>query len=115
MLFLRSFINFFMVPVITLVIFYSRKREELKPNFELLITYSTLVVLNIPLTRVFTFVAKFVIGKNIEADSSYYTICGILAAVTLAVGWENYLKAKAKAKDRQENSEDMDESEESEE
>ncbi len=95
MLFLRSFINLFMVPVITLAVFYRNNKADFKPTFELLIKYSIIVSLNIPLTRVFTLFAKTLTGLNIEADSSYYTVCALVAAVVMAYGWEYCLKAKA--------------------
>ena len=85
MLFFRSFINFFIVPVISLVLIEKKGDVQLEPSFELFLKYCVIVACNIPLTRVFTFFAKIVTGMEVEADSSYYTICAIFAAVLIMV------------------------------
>ena len=92
MLFLRSLINFFFVPVISLVLvkYLSKGKEDansaydIKPTFGLLLKYTVLATLNIPLTRVFTYFGRITTGIDIEADSSYYTICAILASTMMA-------------------------------
>lgn len=42
-----------------------------------------LVCFNIPVTRVITFVLRITTGKNIEADSSYYTVAALISAAIL--------------------------------
>ncbi len=83
MLFLRSFINLMIVPSIAIYLSQKANRGTFKPTIELAIQYAVATVLNIPLTRVFTFFARKMIGINIEADSSYYTVLAIAASIVL--------------------------------
>ena len=109
MLVLISFINLFMVPVISIGILYRNKREDLKPSFDLFIKYSILTSLNIPITRIFTYVGKVLTDVNIEADSIYYTVCAVFAAMVMAFSWESYLANRDKKIHEQENSIDINE------
>ena len=83
MLLMRSFINFFFVPVIAYYMFSMKVRGKVQPDFESFILYIILVCFNIPVTRVITFILRIATGKNIEADSSYYTVAALVAAVLL--------------------------------
>lgn len=83
MLIFRSFINFFFVPVIAMYLYYKQKKRPLVPDFKLLIVYCILVSVNIPVTRVITFIIRVISNVNIEADSSYYTIAAIVAAALI--------------------------------
>ena len=83
MLFIRSFINLIIVPVVAFYIFYKKYNKELKPNFEALLIYAIMVPCNIPVTRLFTFFIRKVVGINVEADSSYYTVAALIAATIL--------------------------------
>lgn len=94
MLLFRSFINFFMVPVLCIVIMHRKSLEEIKFSLYLFLQYCVIVCLNIPLTRVFTFFGRIFLGAEIEADSSYYTICALLAAVLMAMLKEIYSNRK---------------------
>lgn len=89
MLFLRSFINLLIVPVLFLVLsndVAERKNIfDLKPSFPLLVKYCVAVALNIPITRIFIYFARFVKGIDIEPDSTYYTIFAILGTVLMAL------------------------------
>lgn len=88
MLFLRSFINLLIVPVLFLVLsndVAERKNIfDLKPSFPLLVKYCVAVALNIPITRIFIYFSRFVKGIDIEPDSTYYTIFAILGTVLMA-------------------------------
>ena len=86
MLFLRSIINFFFVPVLALY-YFLREDITIKKGFEnypkwttMLLQYIVIIVCNIPLTRVFTFALRIVTGMEVEADSSYYTVAALAAA-----------------------------------
>ena len=83
MLFIRSFINLLFVPVVALVLFYKKKSQRCEASFDTLLHYMIITACNIPLTRMSTFVIRKITGMNIEADSSYYTIAALLAAVLL--------------------------------
>ncbi len=83
MLLMRSFINFFFVPVVAYYMFSMKVRGKVQPDFESFILYIILVCFNIPVTRVITFILRIVTGMNIEADSSYYTVAALVAAVIL--------------------------------
>ncbi len=83
MLTIRAFINLFFVPVVALFMFNKRNSIPLDMTFENLIRYVILVPWNIPFTRFFTYIIRIITGMNIEADSSYYTIAALLAAVCL--------------------------------
>ncbi len=85
MLFLRSFINLFMVPVVALVLFAKRENRELNPTLETLLRYCIIVAGNIPITRVITFLVRILTNMDIEADSGYYTVAALLAAVIMPV------------------------------
>lgn len=83
MLFIRSFINLLFVPIVAFGIFYKRYGKVLRPDFEGLLVYAMLVVCNIPVTRLFTYIIRKTTGLNAEADSSYYTVAALVAAVLL--------------------------------
>lgn len=99
MLIIRSFINFFFVPVIAYYLLCKKHDKKLQPNFESIIIYIILVCFNIPLTRVFTFALRVLVGKNIEADSSYYTVVAIISAVLMPVLYELGMKIAQSNKD----------------
>ncbi len=111
MLALRSFINFFFVPVIGLCLFLKKEHEEtilipqnISPNLQLLIRYCMFVVFNIPFTRVITFFIRIFIGKNIEADDSYYTITAIVATVLIPYVYDYFASRKQKKVEMQKKS-----------
>lgn len=83
MFFLKAFINFFFVPVIALAAGSRTEIEKMKPAFSLFIRYCILVCLNIPLTKVLTIPAEKFLEREIPADSGYYTVFAILAALVL--------------------------------
>ncbi len=83
MLFLRSFINLILVPILSVYLSKMANRKEIKPSIELLFQYAVAVSLNIPVTRIITIIIRISGGLNIEADSSYYTIVAILSAMIL--------------------------------
>ncbi len=89
MLVLRSFINLFIVPVIAFY-YFLRKNVVLKKGFEnlplwfrMLVQYCIILAMNIPITRAFSFALRIATGLNVEADSSYYTIIAIIAAIVM--------------------------------
>lgn len=88
MLYMRSFINFFFVPVVAYYMFSMRFKGKVQPDFESFILYVVLVCFNIPVTRVITFILRITTGKNIEADSSYYTVAALIAASILPALYE---------------------------
>ena len=57
--------------------------ENLPAWFKVLVQYCIIVVFNIPITRVLTFLIKTGTGISIEVDSSYYTIVAIIAAFVM--------------------------------
>ena len=83
MLFLQSFINYFMVPVICILLMYRKKKDELKPSFILLLEYCAMVGINISITRVFLFFANILTSTEITGESSQYTIYAIISAILM--------------------------------
>ena len=83
MLFIRSFINLIVVPVVAFYIFYKKNGKAFKLNFEAVLFWAILVACNIPVTRLFTFIVRKTTGINVEADSSYYTVAALVAAALL--------------------------------
>lgn len=100
MLNIRSFINFFFVPVIAYYLLCKKHDKKLQPNFESLIIYIILVCFNIPLTRVFTFALRVLVGKNIEADSSYYTVAALISAAFMPILYDLGKKIMRNAKEK---------------
>lgn len=80
MLILRSFINLFVVPVVSFYVYHKRVEDEMKPTFKSFVLYCIFVSINIPVTRCFTFFIRMTTGMNMEADSSYYTVLALLSA-----------------------------------
>lgn len=74
------FINLFFIPVLPLYWICKKNKKALTFNLELLFQYFIIAACNIPLTKVFTFLAKRVLGKFISIDSGYYTLAALIAA-----------------------------------
>lgn len=87
-----------LVPVITLYLSKKANRKQVVPSVLLLFQYAVAASLNIPLTRIFTFILKKISGMNIEADSSYYTFFAIASAVLLFVVNQTIFSIKNKTK-----------------
>ena len=100
MLNMRSFINFFFVPVIAYYLLCKKYDKKLQPNFESIIIYIILVCFNIPLTRVITFALRISVGKNIEADSSYYTVAALVSAALMPTLYDLGKKIMRNDKDK---------------
>lgn len=78
-----SFINYFLVPVISVRIYCKRHLIDWKCTAELFYRYVVMCVLNLPLGRI----CASVVGKNtgsiILAESTKYTIIALLVAVVV--------------------------------
>jgi len=74
------FINLFFIPVLSLYMMYKKKEEPLSLNLKLLFQYCIIVSCNIPLTKVFIFLAKKVGGIFISIDSGYYTLAALISS-----------------------------------
>ncbi len=61
-------------------------------SLETLLRYCIIVAGNIPITRVITLLMRILTNMNIEADSSYYTVAALLAAVVMPVVYEMWSK-----------------------
>jgi len=79
------FVNLFFVPVLSLYLLYRKKQKTLRLNLDLLFQYCIITACNIPLTKVFIFLAKRAGGVFISIDSGYYTILAILSAIMLGL------------------------------
>lgn len=77
-----SFINYFLVPIIGLKIYNERHNKSCKVSFDTLYLYVLITVLNLPFTRIFVNLAEGVMGKELNSESSIYTI---VAAVTVVI------------------------------
>lgn len=94
MLFLQSLINYFMVPVICLLVKYRKKKDELKPSFILLLEYCAMVGVNISVTRVILFFANMLTTTEITGETGQYTIYAIASAILMAIFIEIYENSK---------------------
>lgn len=79
------FINLFFVPVLPLYMIYRKRRKPLLLNPDLLFQYCIITACNIPLTKVFTFLAKKVGGMFISIDSGYYTVAALVSSALLYI------------------------------
>lgn len=77
------FINLFFIPALPLYWTYKRNKKTLTFSLELLSQYCIIAACNIPLTKVFTFLAKRVLEKYISIDSGYYTLAALISASIL--------------------------------
>ena len=89
---MRAFINLFFVPVVSLYIYYKRRRLQMAPTFDMLIKYAIMVVGVVPGSRFFTMIFRVLTDVYIETDSSYNTIAALLAAVTLPYVYDIWKK-----------------------
>lgn len=77
------FINLFFVPVLSLYML-CYKKQQVNQNIELLLRYCVLVATNIPMTKVFIFLARKIGGISISIDSGYYTLAALISAYLIA-------------------------------
>ncbi len=94
MLFFRSFINLFFVPVVALYIFYKNNNLKLDASFDTLIKYCIIAACNIPITRLITMICRIMLDKNIEVQDSYYTVAALIAAYFLPFLYSFFCKIK---------------------
>lgn len=83
MVYLVVFINLFFVPVLPLYMIYRKNQEPLKLSLDLLFQYCIVAACNIPLAKVFIFLAKKVGKVIISIDSGYYTLAALASAVLI--------------------------------
>ena len=83
MLFLRSLINLYIVPIVGLFLYYKRNNTNIVLCIEVIIHYCIFITCNIPVTRILTFVIRNLFDINIEADSSYYTVTALISVYLL--------------------------------
>jgi len=77
------FINLFFVPILPLYLIYRKKQKPLAFGLELLFQYCIISACNIPLTKVFIFLAKKLGGVFVSIDSGYYTLAALGAGFLL--------------------------------
>lgn len=80
------FINLFFVPVLPLYEI-CRKSGNFKVSTHLISRYCILAACNVPLTKVFIFLAKKVNGTYISIDSGYYTLAALISAYLISKLW----------------------------
>lgn len=78
-----SFINYFMVPVISLRIYCKRHSIEWNCSLGLLYKYIVMCVLNLPLGRVCAAVVERITSSIILAESTKYTMLALVVAIML--------------------------------
>lgn len=79
------FINLFFVPTLPL---YKMNQKPLRISLDLLFQYCIITACNIPLTKVFIFLAKRVGGIFISIDSGYYTLAALASAFFIPALYE---------------------------
>ena len=77
------FINLFFVPILPLYMVYRKKQKPLNVNLDLLFQYCIVAACNIPLAKVFIFLAKKVGKITISIDSGYYTLAALVSAALI--------------------------------
>ena len=75
------FINLFFVPALPLYMIYRKNQKSLNVNLDLLFQYCIVAACNIPLTKVFIFLAKKIRGIFISIDSGYYTLAALASSI----------------------------------
>lgn len=75
------FINLFFIPALPLYMIYRKKRQPLIFSLDLLFQYCIVAACNIPLAKVFVFLAKKVGKITVSIDSGYYTLAALASAV----------------------------------
>ncbi len=84
---LITFINLFLIPLISLRIYTKRNSIEWVINFDLVYKYALFCIMNLPFTRLFTSMLEK-IGIVCLPDSSKYTLVAIVSAILLALLFE---------------------------
>ena len=87
------FVNLFFVPLLPLYVIYKKKQQPLVPNMDLLFQYGIVAVCNIPLTKIFIFSIRVIVGKSIPIDSGYYTVVAFLPTILMVLLYKFYKTA----------------------
>lgn len=80
---LITFINLFLIPLISLRIYYKRSSLEATFNFELVFRYALYCILNLLFARITCSLLEKTIGLVCLADSSKYTLIALITASIL--------------------------------
>ena len=94
MLFLRSFINLLIVPLVGMYLHYKKNSTKIVLCMETIAHYCIFVTCNIPITRLFTYIVRVITGFNIEADSSYYTVAALVSVYLMPYIYQILKKLK---------------------
>ena len=76
-------INLFLVPFISLAIWYARKGETPKCTPAFRMQYACFTVILVPVIKIAATLAEKALGMPIELYSGYYTLAGIVCAAIL--------------------------------
>lgn len=87
-----SFINYFMIPVISLRIYCKRHSIEWKVSLEVVYKYILMCVLNLPVGRVCASVVGRILETSILAESTKYTVLALVVAVIIPYAVEVFEK-----------------------
>lgn len=76
-------VNLLFVPLLPLYVLYKKRQKPLVPSIDLLFQYGIISVCNIPITKVFVFLAKRIGGIFISIDSGYYTVAALIPTIIM--------------------------------
>ena len=80
---LITLINLFLVPLVPVYFYYKKNAKPLKPGVELLFHYGMATVFLVPATKAVALLPGKILSKYIDADSGYYTLAALIAALLL--------------------------------
>lgn len=78
-----SFINFFMIPIIALKIYYRRHKKEWNWSFDLVFAYSLMCVIHLPIVRICASMVEKLTNTVIHAETTRYTLIALVCAIII--------------------------------
>jgi len=83
-----SFINYFMIPLISLRIYCKRHSLEWKCSMEFLYRYVLMCIINLPVGRVLAAIVEKITSTVVHGEATKYTIVALIGAVCIPYAME---------------------------
>ena len=77
---MKSFIDYFIIPIVALAVFYLRERRTLRLSLECLTHYGIFLACNIPLAHTLGLIWRVFTVQRILPESGTYTLLALLSA-----------------------------------
>lgn len=81
---LPLFINLFLIPALSVYLYYKSLKKPLTPHLELLFQYCIAASFNYVFTKTLLYIPKRLIGVNFEMDSAHYGLIALFSAWLLS-------------------------------